>query len=130
MSGIKKLDLLMHSMQPKQIKGKFVFCAVPSRQFKKLKIEPILVFREKEGITLILEKKTADQKLLAYQNTWAMITLTVHSDLSAVGFLAAVTKKLAENQISVNAVSAYYHDHLFVPYGKAKKAMNVLKKSN
>lgn len=55
-----------------------------------------------------------------------MITLTVHSNLNAVGFLAAVAAKLAEHQISVNVVSAFYHDHLFVPDEKAEQAMQIL----
>ena len=59
---------------------------------------------------------------------WALITLTIHSDLNAVGFLAAITKKLAESNISVNAVSAYYHDHLFVPFEKSKQTMKLLQK--
>ena len=55
-----------------------------------------------------------------------MITLDVHSALDAIGFLAAVATLLAKAGISVNAVSAYYHDHLFVPREKADEAMRLL----
>ena len=55
----------------------------------------------------------ASQLGLPFDGTWAWITLTVHSSLSAVGFLAAITTRLAGEGISVNPVSAYYHDHLF-----------------
>jgi hypothetical protein len=55
-----------------------------------------------------------------------MITLNVHSSLEAVGFMAAISTKLAENGIGVNPVSGYYHDHCFVPLGKANEAMKVL----
>ncbi len=54
------------------------------------------------------------------------ITLSIHSSLEAVGFLAAITQKLAKHNISVNPISAYYHDHLFVPTHQAKIAMNLL----
>ena len=47
------------------------------------------------------------------------VTLNVHSSLDAVGFLAAITTRLAQKlNLGVNPVSGYYHDHLFVPKGK------------
>jgi hypothetical protein len=36
----------------------------------------------------------------------------VHSSLDAVGFMAAVTTRLAKINIGVNPVSGFYHDHL------------------
>ncbi len=89
--------------------------------------DALLSFREQEGRTLIIEKSLADNHGLKYESVWAMITLTVHSDLTAVGFLARITNRLAEEGISVNVVSAYYHDHLFVPYDKAQETMKLLK---
>jgi hypothetical protein len=55
-----------------------------------------------------------------------MVTLTVHSALDAVGFLAAITTRLAAAGISVNAVSAFFHDHLFVPVGRAEETVEIL----
>ena len=55
-----------------------------------------------------------------------MITLSVHSSLEAVGFLAAITARLANAGISVNAVSAFHHDHLFVPEHRASEALRLL----
>lgn len=52
--------------------------------------------------------------------------MQVHSSLEAVGFIAAIANKLAENGISVNVVSAYYHDHLFVSSEKAEQVMQLL----
>jgi hypothetical protein len=52
--------------------------------------------------------------------------LTVHSSLTAVWFLAAITTKLAQSGISVNAVSAYYHDHIFVPIERIQEALELL----
>jgi uncharacterized protein len=43
-----------------------------------------------------------------------------------VGFLAAITARLATAGISVNAVSAFHHDHLFVPADRADDAMVLL----
>ncbi len=55
-----------------------------------------------------------------------MITLNIHSSLDAVGFLAAITARLAAAGMGVNPVSAYFHDHLFVPADRAEEAMAVL----
>ena len=69
---------------------------------------------------------------MLYQATTAstfpcrMITLSVHSSLDAVGFLAAVTAKLATAGMGVKPASAFYHDHLFVPAGPAEGAMRLL----
>ncbi len=122
MAGIKNLKLLLKSIKPKLAKGEFVFCTVKEVS----NLNPVLVFREEEGITVVVEKKTADENSLKYNSTWALITLATNSDLEAVGFLAAITKKLAEAKIPVNAVSAFYHDHLLVPYQKRERAMELL----
>jgi hypothetical protein len=124
---VKDLKTLLESMSPELIEGKYVFCTLSEEDFNALSIESVMVFKEKEGITLVLEKHVADENKLKYDAVWALITLTVHSDLEAVGFLAALTNKLAEEGISVNAVSAFYHDHLFIPFDKANKALEALK---
>jgi hypothetical protein len=51
----------------------------------------------------------------------------VHSDLEAVGFLAAVSAALAGAGIPCNAVAALYHDHLFVAEADAERALEVLR---
>lgn len=125
--GISNLDKLIKEMKPILFKEDYVFCTLPEKQFTTLNLKLLLIFKEEEGITFIIEKKTAELNSFQYSGVWSLITLTVHSDLSAVGFLARITAALAKAEISVNAVSAYYHDHLFVPTEKADKAMKVLK---
>ncbi|HIH22792.1 TPA: ACT domain-containing protein [Candidatus Micrarchaeota archaeon] len=132
MPGISDLPTLLKSMRPKLVKGELVFCSVPQKQFAIIskihtELNPLLVFREDEGITLIIEKKIADKNNLKYSGTWAFITLTVNSDLSAVGFLATITTRLAKSGIPVNAVSAYHHDHIFVPHDRADNALRILR---
>ena len=110
-------------MKPKLVPDEYVFCTVKGTMPP---VKARMVFDEEEGTTLILEKKIADKNSLPYSGAWSLITLTVHSDLAAVGFLAAMTEKLAKAGIGVNAVSAYYHDHLFVPKNRAREAIELL----
>ena len=126
MSGEQDLQTLLANVQPRLEEGEFVFCTTSAELIDQLSVEPVGLFRESEGITIILEKQEADSEGLRYALVSRMVTLDVHSSLEAVGFLAAIMGKLAEGGISVNPVSACFHDHLFVPKDKASKAMLLL----
>ena len=125
MSGEKNLENLLRHMEPKVEPGRYVFCSVDEQLLDEIE-SPLLVFREREGPTVIVTKETAESLGLEFTSEWGLITLSVHSSLDAVGFLAAVTHHLAKSKISVNAVSAFYHDHLFIPYDKLEKAYSLL----
>ena len=125
--AIKDLDRLLREMNPELVRGNFVFLSVSEESFSKIREKVIFYFLEKEGISVVLEKNFALRGGFELEEVWSMITLNVNSDLTAVGFLARITNILAENNISVNAVSAYHHDHLFVLDADAKKTMDLLR---
>src|SRR5258708_6000076 len=112
-------------MKPEQEPGGFVFCLVEGLSTVAL-AEVILMFRETEGITVIVRKELADKLGLNYSFVAGWITLTVHSSLEAVGLTAAFSKALSEKGISCNVVAAFYHDHLFVRQQDTAKAMEIL----
>ena len=126
MTGERDLRALLRHMKPEMRPGTFVFCTLAPGEPVPAEIAPLLTFREQEGMTLVLPRDEAVRAKLRYAFPSRLITLTVHSALDAVGFLAAVTARLAEAGISVNAVSAYHHDHLFVPTERADEAMAAL----
>jgi hypothetical protein len=126
MSGERNLELFLKSMKPEMQDGIFVFCTVAENIDIPGTIRPLLVFHEREGTTLVVRREEAESAGLAYQFASRLITLTVHSSLEAVGFLAAITARLSEAGISVNAVSAFHHDHLFVPLDRADAALRHL----
>ena len=122
----KDLSLLLQRMNPSIQTGEFVFCSIDPSDFEKLSQEPLCSFKEKEGMSVVVEKAVADNFALRYSASWALITLEVTSDLLTVGFLSAITQTLADAEIPANVVSAYYHDHVFVPLDKATRAVEVL----
>ena len=126
MPGEGNLKTLLQNMKPEMHEGVFVFCSVPKDEEIPATLRPVQIFREREGTTLIVRREEAEAAGLPYQFASRMITLTVHSSLEAIGFLAAITGRLAEAGISVNAVSAFYHDHLFVPEHRADEALRHL----
>lgn len=125
MRRVHDLAVLLREMDPKLTSPHYVFCSFPDHRLPE-GIDPVCVFREVEGMTAIVEKATAESLHLAYTFESRMITLAVHSDLAAVGFLSSVCTALAEADIPCNAVSAFHHDHLFVPARRVEKAMDVL----
>lgn len=126
MSGETDLARLLAGMRPERQPGIYVFVtlrdgAVPAG------LAPVMSFREAEGTTLILPEDEAARAGLTGTFPCGWITLAVHSSLSAVGFLAAVTARLAAAGLAVNAVSAFHHDHLFVPAARVEEAMALLR---
>ena len=126
MPGETNLSLLLKSIQPILREGEYVFCPIDRQNLSFFMADAIGIFHEEEGTTIILSRHCADANKLNYSSVFRLITLSVHSSLEAVGFLAAIATKLAEHGISVNPVSAYYHDHLFVPASRASEAMDLL----
>ncbi|WP_313192694.1 ACT domain-containing protein [Shinella zoogloeoides] len=126
MSGITDLDELLATMEPALVAGRFVYASVPASAIAAhLARGPIGLFREEEGITLILPADAAEG--LAASPPMRMITLTVHSSLEAVGLTAAFATALTKAGISANVVAAYHHDHIFVPERDAERALETLR---
>jgi hypothetical protein len=125
MKAEKDLNTLLRTMKPKHNIGDYVFCVV--NDLTRINFDDIvLVFKEKEGNTVIIKKELADNLKLDYSFISGWITLTVHSSLEAIGLTAAFSKALSEAGISCNVVAAFYHDHIFVPKEDTEKAIEVL----
>lgn len=114
-------------MRPVLNEGVYCFVSVPSG-FDVMAVNPIATFLEREGLSLIVEERVAVSHRLAPAFRAAWITLTVYSDLNAVGLSAAVSTALADAGISCNVVAAVHHDHLFVPVDRANDAMALLRR--
>ena len=127
MSGETNLRKLLGSMAPELLPGAFVFATLPPGTLMPAGLNPVMIFREREGDTLILRKEEARAAGLAAVFPSRMITLNVHSSLDAVGFIAAIATRLAAAGIGVNPVAGFFHDHLFVPADRADDAITILK---
>ncbi len=125
--GERDLSKLLASLDPVLVEGEFVFCLLDEAAYRSLKCDPLCFFREAEGFSVVLKRSDADELEHSYESVWALITCRVRSSLLAVGLLAAITGRLAAAGISLNAVSAYCHDHLLVPQERAADALELLR---
>jgi len=126
MSAEQNLRVLLSNMNPSLSEEEFVFCSLDEVRLGKLSVRPIATFRESEGMSAIIPRQYADDEGLEYSFVARMIKIGVHSSLDAIGLIAAIAAKLTAAGISVNPVSAYFHDYLFVPAQKAHEAMAAL----
>jgi hypothetical protein len=127
MAGETDLRTLICTISPSLLPSEYVFVSKQGAQYGDFaKLHPIASFQEEEGLTIIIEAPIADANQLYYEETFRCITLGVHSDLIAVGFIAKVSTTLAYHNIAANFLSAYHHDHVFVRSIDTAKAVEVI----
>jgi uncharacterized protein len=124
---ITDLDQLLKSMNPVLNPGVFAFVSVQNEE-RLSSVKVIASILEPEGYSAILSENDAISLGLPILFRAVWITLTVSSDLQAVGLTAAFASALGRAGISCNVVAGAYHDHIFVPVERAMDAMKVLKK--
>jgi hypothetical protein len=90
-----------------------------------LPVAPFATVREAEGLTVVAPLAEMQAAGMA-SAPWARISLTVASDLAAVGLTAAFAAALADREISCNVIAGYHHDHLFVPWERRHDALAAL----
>jgi len=122
---VSDLAELLRTLRPVLNDGNYVFAVLP-HDADSGALEPLATFRENEGVTVVVAEERAQLAGLRVLFRAAWITLTVHSDLQAVGLTAAVAGALTRANISCNIIAAAHHDHVFVPAESARAAIEAL----
>ncbi len=113
-------------MEPVLHAGAYAYCVVPQGT-DLTALFPVATVAEAEGLTLVLPEHQALTAGFSVLFRAARITLTVQSDLQAVGLTAAFANALGKAGISCNVVAGAYHDHIFVPVEQAEPALAALR---
>ncbi|MGN6091191.1 ACT domain-containing protein [Luteibacter jiangsuensis] len=123
--GLTDLRALLAALDPEIDPVPKRFLHVSHEKARERMADALMMFREAEGTTLIVDvdhdEIAGSERLL-----WARITLRVQSSLTAVGMMAAVSAALARRGIPCNPVSAFLHDHIFVPWERRDDALDAL----
>ncbi|MEZ5702255.1 MAG: ACT domain-containing protein [Burkholderiaceae bacterium] len=123
--AIDDLTVLLCRLSPRLNPGEYVFATVAETTV--LPVGAVVAsIREAEGLSVVVAADRADFLGLPSGARFAWITLTVHSDLQAVGLTAAFATALGREGISCNVVAGHVHDHIFVPVAQSTAAMAVL----
>ena len=126
MDATSDLARLLGTTEPVLNPGTFVFASLA----KGAAFDPthiIASVREPEGLSVVISEEHAKKTALPILFRCAWITLTVNSNLQAVGLTAAFSKALGDAGISCNVVAGANHDHIFVPIEAAQNAMDRLR---
>jgi hypothetical protein len=122
--GLTDLRALLAALDPEVDPVPKRFLHASHEKARDRMADALMMFREAEGTTLIVDVDPDDmgnERML-----WARITLRVQSSLTAVGLMAAVSAALAKRGIPCNPVSAFLHDHIFVPWERRDDALDAL----
>lgn len=118
---------MLANMSPALDPETYRFCSVADESVTAVLVASSLgLFRESEGVTVIVSDDVARRLGLAGSDPMARIVLNVYSALDGVGLTAAVASVLAQADIACNMVAAFHHDHVFVPLPAADKAVAIL----
>lgn len=125
MAGEKNIFKLIANMEPVLNEGDYVFASVLDSEAIPREIL-VCEMREREGTSIVLSQRDADELGLKYDYVASWITLNIHSSLEAVGLTAAFSKVLSDHGIGCNVIAGYYHDHIFVDKKDRQKAVEAL----
>lgn len=92
---------------------------------------PFMIFRDKWEVTLLLDEIDFGtiRHLIRNAKTagnYRLLSFDVELDFSVVGYLAEVTRILAEAEISIVALSAFSRDHVLIGQTDLSKALKIL----
>ena len=127
MSGEMDLAVLLRHMEPVLDVAPYGYGQLAVGSEVPRGVDPFAVIVEAEGVTVVATTLALARAGIAHQGQWARISLSVHSDLAAVGLTAAIAAALAKHGISANVVAGYFHDHVFVQWERRVGAMEALK---
>ena len=93
--------------------------------------EPFMILSDKYEVTLMLDEQDYETCRHAIRDAkieggFRLLTFDLVLDFNVVGFLAEVSRILAEAEISIMALSAFSRDHLLIKQDNLAKALKVL----
>jgi hypothetical protein len=92
---------------------------------------PFMILRDKWEVTLLLDEvdfgtirhAIRDAKT---EGNFRMLSFNIELDFNVVGFMAEISRILAEAEISIVALSAFSRDHILIKQADLPKALKVL----
>lgn len=107
----------------------FSFCKLSSTRMVDMSGEFVFVAKTDKEISLVCPSREVPTGTLEQEVGWRAFRLKDDFDFSVVGIYSSISSVLAENLISIFAVSTYDTDYIFVKQDDLAPALQHLEKS-
>jgi hypothetical protein len=124
---VRERQAMLTGMTPVLKEGTYFFCTTNDVTVAAALLKrSVALFREDEGLSLVLMENDARQHGFDLGMPMRRIVLEVFSALDDVGLTASVASALADEGIPCNMIAAYHHDNVFVPAPMGQRAVSIL----
>lgn len=116
-------------MQLKKLPYDLTVCKVKSELDIKLKKDFYFIGKTDEEISLVCITADTPHNTVERDDGWKCFKIQGMLDFSLIGILSKISSILAENEISIFAVSTYNTDYILVKKENFERALNLLSQS-
>ena len=116
-------------MEIKIIKQNFSVCKVKDYAFVNFNTEYCFIGKTDEEKSLVCITSDVPSNVTHRDDGWKCFRLQGILDFSLIGILSKIAALLAENSISIFAISTYNTDYVFIKEENFQKALDILKHS-
>ena len=116
-------------MEIKIIKQDFSVCKVKDYAFVNFNTEYCFIGKTDEEKSLVCITSDVPSNVTHRDDGWKGFCLQGILDFSLIGILSKIASLLAENSISIFAISTYNTDYVFIKEENFQKALDILKQS-
>ena len=116
-------------MEIKKIRQDFSVCKVMDYSLVNVNAEYCFIGKTDEENSLVCITSDVPSNVIQRDDGWKGFRIQGILDFSLVGILAKIAEILAENGISIFAVSTYNTDYVWVEKGDDEKAWDLLERS-
>lgn len=113
-------------MEIKRISGSFTVCKLTNLSTINYEAEYCFVGNTDDECSLICRTIDVPRNIVGREDGWRAFRVEGQLDFSQIGILAQISTLLAEENISVLAISTFNTDYFFVKKNKEARAMKCL----
>lgn len=115
-----------NKMDIKWIYGDFTVCKLPHETKIDINDEFYFIAKTDEELSLVCRTTHVPDNVLESEDGWVMFRIEGVLDFQMVGVLAKVSSVLAQNGISIFAISTFNTDYIMTKYEHKQKATDIL----